>query len=83
MVGEMLLAVGQPRDALGAFEASLRVAPNRYRSIAGAAKAAESTATAKPPGPGMGDCCSSRLRPTMSVRRWRQHEPFWPIRAVQ
>lgn len=42
MVGEMLLAVGQPRDALGAFEASLRVAPNRYRSIAGAAKAAES-----------------------------------------
>jgi len=42
MLGQMLLAVGQPKDALGAFEASLRVAPNRYRSIAGAAKAAES-----------------------------------------
>jgi hypothetical protein len=42
MLGEMLLAVGQPKDALGEFEASLRVAPNRYRSIAGAAKAAES-----------------------------------------
>ncbi len=42
MLGEMLLAVGQPEDAIREFEASLRVAPNRYRSIAGAAKAAES-----------------------------------------
>ena len=41
-LGEMLLAVSQPADALREFEASLRVAPNRYRSIAGAAKAAES-----------------------------------------
>ena len=41
MLGEMLLVVGQPADALREFEASLRVAPNRYRSIAGAAKAAE------------------------------------------
>ncbi|MBV8704738.1 MAG: hypothetical protein JO118_13620, partial [Acetobacteraceae bacterium] len=43
MLGEMLLAVGEPADALRAFEASLRIAPNRYRSIAGAAKAAEAT----------------------------------------
>ena len=43
MLGEMLLTVGQPADALRAFEASLRVAPNRYRSIAGAARAAEAT----------------------------------------
>jgi predicted Zn-dependent protease len=43
MLGEMLLAMGQPADALRAFEASLRVAPNRYRSIAGAARAAEAT----------------------------------------
>jgi tetratricopeptide (TPR) repeat protein len=42
MLGEMLLAAGQPRDALPEFEASLRVALNRYRSVAGAAKAAES-----------------------------------------
>jgi tetratricopeptide (TPR) repeat protein len=42
MLGEMLLTVGQPADALREFEASLRAAPNRYRSVAGAAKAAES-----------------------------------------
>ena len=42
-LGEMLLAVGEPAAALRAFEASLHVAPNRYRSIAGAAKAAEAT----------------------------------------
>jgi hypothetical protein len=42
MLGEMLLAVGEPGDALREFEGSLRVAPNRYRSIAGAAKAAKS-----------------------------------------
>lgn len=41
MVGEMLLAGGEPAAALHEFEASLQGAPNRYRSIAGAAKAAE------------------------------------------
>ncbi len=40
MLGEMLLATGNPVAALHEFEVSLRVAPNRYRSIAGAAKAA-------------------------------------------
>ena len=41
MLGEMLLETDQPAAALPEFEASLRVAPNRYRSFAGAAKAAE------------------------------------------
>ncbi|HYZ23578.1 MAG TPA: hypothetical protein VE690_15625 [Rhodopila sp.] len=40
MLGEMFLAVGQPTAALPEFEASRKVAPNRYRSFAGAAKAA-------------------------------------------
>lgn len=40
MLGEMLLATGDSVAALREFEVSLRVAPNRYRSIAGAAKAA-------------------------------------------
>jgi tetratricopeptide (TPR) repeat protein len=40
MMGEMLLAAGEPATALREFETSLLVAPNRYRSIAGAAKAA-------------------------------------------
>jgi tetratricopeptide (TPR) repeat protein len=41
LLGEMLLEVGEPAAALPEFEASLRVAPNRYRSFAGAARAAE------------------------------------------
>ena len=40
LLGEMLLAVGEPAAALHEFEVSLQIAPNRYRSIAGAAKAA-------------------------------------------
>jgi tetratricopeptide (TPR) repeat protein len=41
LLGEMLLETGDPAAALREFEASLKVAPNRYRSFAGAAKAAE------------------------------------------
>jgi tetratricopeptide (TPR) repeat protein len=41
LLGEMLLGMNQPADALKAFEASLRTAPNRYRGLYGAAKAAE------------------------------------------
>jgi hypothetical protein len=41
LLGEMLLLAGEPAAALPEFEASLRAAPNRYRSFAGAAKAAE------------------------------------------
>jgi tetratricopeptide (TPR) repeat protein len=41
LLGEMLLEAGEPAAALPEFEASSKVAPNRYRSFAGAAKAAE------------------------------------------
>ena len=37
----MLLDVGQPAAALAAFEASQQVEPNRFRSVYGAARAAE------------------------------------------
>jgi hypothetical protein len=40
LLGEMLLATSQPAQALAAFEATLRREPNRFRAIAGAAKAA-------------------------------------------
>jgi hypothetical protein len=40
LLGELLLETNQPADALEAFEASLKSVPNRYRSLAGAAKAA-------------------------------------------
>ena len=41
LLGELLLETGEPAQALREFEASLRNNPNRYRSFAGAAKAAE------------------------------------------
>ncbi len=41
LLGEVLLETGDPAGALREFEASSKVAPNRYRSFAGAAKAAE------------------------------------------
>ncbi len=42
LLGELLLAAGQPRQALPEFEASLRLTPHRFRSLAGAADAAAS-----------------------------------------
>ena len=40
LYGELLLEIGRPADALEAFRASLTSSPNRYRSLAGAARAA-------------------------------------------
>ena len=40
LLGEMLLAAGQPGPALAAFEQTLRHEPNRFRALAGAASAA-------------------------------------------
>ena len=37
----MLLEIGRPAEALAAYEASLRDAPNRFNSLYGAARAAE------------------------------------------
>jgi tetratricopeptide (TPR) repeat protein len=41
LLAELLLQVGQPAAALAEFEASLKENPNRYRSLSGAALAAE------------------------------------------
>jgi tetratricopeptide (TPR) repeat protein len=41
LLGELLLQADEPAQALEEFRASLRNNPNRYRSFAGAAKAAE------------------------------------------
>ena len=41
MLGELLLEHGQPALALAAFEQSQRTDPNRFRSVYGAARAAE------------------------------------------
>jgi len=41
LLGELLLALNRPAQALQAFELSLKTAPNRFRRFHGAAKAAE------------------------------------------
>lgn len=41
LLGEMLLELNQPGEALKEFEASFKAAPNRFRGFYGAAKAAE------------------------------------------
>ena len=49
-LGDMEAALSHPKEALAAYEASLTLAPNRYRSFLGAAQAAEAagdTAAAK------------------------------------
>jgi hypothetical protein len=42
LLGEMLLEANQPANALKEFEASLKKEPNRFRSVYGAGRAAES-----------------------------------------
>jgi Tfp pilus assembly protein PilF len=41
LLGELLIEAQEPAQALKEFETSLRNNPNRYRSFAGAAKAAD------------------------------------------
>jgi tetratricopeptide (TPR) repeat protein len=41
MLGDMLLELKQPAEALVAFESTLRTAPNRFNSLFGAARAAK------------------------------------------
>jgi tetratricopeptide (TPR) repeat protein len=46
MLGDMLLEVGRPADALAEFEASQRVDPNRFLGLYGAARAADQVGNA-------------------------------------
>ncbi|MGE5844161.1 MAG: hypothetical protein ACM32K_04615, partial [Syntrophaceae bacterium] len=41
LLGEMLMALDRPAQAFAEFERSLKRDPNRFRGIAGAARAAE------------------------------------------
>jgi len=41
LLGEMLLEMNQPTKAMVEFEATLRMAPNRFNAVAGAARAAK------------------------------------------
>ncbi|MGI8671010.1 MAG: hypothetical protein ACR2LU_00215 [Luteitalea sp.] len=46
LLGDMLLAVERPVEALAEYEATLKKEPNRYRAIAGAARAASAAGQA-------------------------------------
>ena len=41
LLGDMLLELKQPREAIAEFEATLRTAPNRFNALSGAARAAK------------------------------------------
>ena len=41
LLGELLLTIGRPPDALAAFESTLQSSPNRFNGLYGAAKAAQ------------------------------------------
>ena len=41
LLGDMLLELGRPAEALAAYEKTLKSAPNRFNSLSGAARAAE------------------------------------------
>jgi tetratricopeptide (TPR) repeat protein len=50
LLGEMLMALDQPTQALTEFERSLKRDPNRFRGIYGAARAAEASGNRKAAG---------------------------------
>lgn len=47
LLGDLLLLQGHPADALAAYEATLAVAPDRFNSLWGAARAAEAAGESK------------------------------------
>jgi tetratricopeptide (TPR) repeat protein len=50
LLGDMLLLMGKPGEALAAYEASLKVSPNRFNSLYGAGHAAERAGDAEKAG---------------------------------
>ena len=69
LLGDMLLEIGRPAEALAAYEASLREAPNRFNSLYGAARAAELSQD-------MHAHVNSTSRSSRSASRIR-HGPSW------
>jgi tetratricopeptide (TPR) repeat protein len=68
LLGELLLETKQSAGALEAFEASLKSVPNRYRSLAGAAKAALA----------LGDRSKARSYYAALVALGREADTEWP-----
>ena len=75
LLGEMLLQLEAPAEALSEFEATLKKEPNRFRAITAPRKAAPPPATGPVPPRTTRHCCSSR------GRRPAGRAASWPKRA--
>ena len=47
LLGDMLIDMGQPKEALAAYEKSLKISPNRFYALYGAGYAAELSGDSK------------------------------------
>ena len=79
LYGIMLLERGMAREALAAFEATIKKEPNRFNAIAGAAKAAERLgATRRKPRTTTRSSRRSRAMPIPSGPTSRRRARSWP-----
>jgi tetratricopeptide (TPR) repeat protein len=73
LLGDMLLEMGRPDDALAAYEASLREAQGRFNSLFGAGRAAEAAGhrdvAAKMYGALVAQCVADSPRPELAQAR--------------
>jgi tetratricopeptide (TPR) repeat protein len=73
LLGDMLLEMGRPEEALAAYEASLREAPARFNSLYGAGRAAEAAgrreAAARMYGALLGQCIAGSPRVELAQAR--------------
>ena len=78
LLGEMLLEMNRPAEALQAFETSEKHDPNRFRGLYGAAKAAALAGEQAKAKAITGSSSCSRKPPTRSGPRSKKHRRFWP-----
>jgi tetratricopeptide (TPR) repeat protein len=73
LLGDMLLEMGRPAEALAEYEASLREAPGRFNSLYGAARAAEAAGkrerAAQMYGALLAQCVADSPRPELAQAR--------------
>jgi tetratricopeptide (TPR) repeat protein len=68
LYGELLLAAGRPKEAVGWFERTLTRTPNRSRAVLGLARAADRA----------GDAAKSRAAYKQFLANWRTADPNLP-----
>jgi predicted Zn-dependent protease len=68
LYGELLMAAGRAKDAIGWFEKALERTPNRSRSVLGLARAATKA----------GDAAKSRAAYKQFLSNWKNADPGLP-----